>query len=51
MSHTSIKCMQHNEAMPTKKRKKEDLVQAGKTAGQTKLSFAIKSKTIDEVVS
>ena len=27
------------------------MVQAGKTAGQTKLSFAIKSETIDEVVS
>ena len=31
------------------KRKKQDLVRAGKAAGQTKLSFAKKSKTIDEV--
>ena len=35
--------------MPTTKWKKEDLVQAGKAAAQTKLSFAKKSKTIDEV--
>ena len=30
-------------------RKKEDLVRAAKTAGQTKLSFAKRRKTIDEV--
>ena len=30
-------------------RKKEDLVRAGKAAGQTKLSFTKKSKAIDEV--
>ena len=35
--------------MPTTKRKKEDLVRVGKAVGQTKLSFAKKSKTIDEV--
>ena len=35
--------------MLTTKRKKEDLVRAGKAVGQTKLSFAKKSKTIDEV--
>ena len=28
--------------------KKEDLVQAGKAVGQTKPSFAKKSKTVDE---
>ena len=35
--------------MPTTKRKKEDLVQAGKAVGQNKLSLAKNSKTIDEV--
>ena len=35
--------------MPTTKRKKEDLVRAGKAVGQAKLSFAEKNKTIDEV--
>ena len=35
--------------MPTTKRKKEDLVRAGKAVGQGKLSFAQKGKTIDEV--
>ena len=35
--------------MPTAKRKKEDLVRAGKAAGKTKLSFTKKSKAIDEV--
>ena len=35
--------------MPTTKRKKRDLVRAGKPVGQTKLCFAKKSKTIDEV--
>ena len=29
--------------------KKKDLVRAGKAVGQTKLSFAKRSKTIDEV--
>ena len=29
--------------------KKEDLVLGGKALGQTKLSFAKKSKTVDEV--
>ena len=33
--------------MPTTKRKKEDLVRAGKAVGQTKLSFAKKNKTIE----
>ena len=35
--------------MPTTKRKKGDLVRAGKAVAQTKISFAKKSKTIDEV--
>ena len=35
--------------MPATKWKKEDLVQAGKAVGQTKLSFAKNSKMIDEV--
>ena len=35
--------------MPITKWKKEDLGQAGKAVGQTKLSFAEKSKTIDKV--
>ena len=35
--------------MPTTKRKKEDLVGAGKAVRQTKLSFAKKCKTFDEV--
>ena len=33
--------------MPTTKGKKEDLIRAGKTIGQTKLSFAKKNKTTD----
>ena len=35
--------------MPTTKRKKEDLVGAGKVVGQTKLSFVKKCKTFDEI--
>ena len=35
--------------MPTTKQKKEYLVQSGKAFGQTKLRFAKKNKTIDEV--
>ena len=41
--------LQSNEAIPTAKRKKEDLVRAGKAAGQTKLTFARKRKASDEV--
>ena len=37
--------------MPTAKRKKEDLAQAGKAVGQTKLNFVKKSKTVDEKVN
>ena len=35
--------------MPATKREKKDLIQAGKAIGDTKLSFAKTSKTIDEV--
>ena len=35
--------------MPTAKRKKEDLVRAGKDVAEAKHSFAKTSKTIDEV--
>ena len=35
--------------MPTTKQKKIYLVQSGKAFGQTKLRFAKKNKTIDEV--
>ena len=36
--------------MPIAKRKKEDLVQAGKAVGQTVFCFAKKSKTVDGVI-
>ena len=36
--------------MPTSKRKKEDLVRAGKPVEETKLSFARKNKATDEVL-
>ena len=35
--------------VPTIKRKKEDLVRVGQAVGQTELSFAKKSKAIDEI--